>query len=206
MEVTGMRERFQSTPPARGATDLWRRDLGMDSEFQSTPPARGATIEARDAWEEQKYFNPRPPRGGRRSSTQGLRTELLFQSTPPARGATLSFWQLLSLRGFQSTPPARGATCRCTRLCGCLINFNPRPPRGGRPQSQGASPQERTISIHAPREGGDLNLSTDIVPPVLFQSTPPARGATAPDVWTATRRRNFNPRPPRGGRHGSRCF
>ena len=35
------------------------------------------------------------------------------------------------------------------------------------------------ISIHAPREGGDLTLL--LLPKVLhlFQSTPPARGATA---------------------------
>ena len=35
--------RFQSTPPARGATEL---PEGVDKEtvvFQSTPPARGAT-------------------------------------------------------------------------------------------------------------------------------------------------------------------
>ena len=34
------------------------------------------------------YFNPRPPRGGRRRSAHMQYAPTLFQSTPPARGAT----------------------------------------------------------------------------------------------------------------------
>ena len=56
--------RFQSTPPARGATIFCAgRFSGMI--FQSTPPARGATLGA-----------------------AALMTAATFQSTPPARGAT----------------------------------------------------------------------------------------------------------------------
>ena len=33
--------------------------------------------------------------------------------------------------------------------------FNPRPPRGGRPPEQPVPQHIQTISIHAPREGGD---------------------------------------------------
>ena len=36
----------------------------------------------------------------------------------------------------------------------------------------------RFISIHAPREGGDGGISTKPKHGNLFQSTPPARGAT----------------------------
>ena len=63
---------------------------------------------------------------------------------------------LLWLNRFQSTPPARGATTVCQqRYTG------------------------QTISIHAPREGGDY-VDTGISPEYdEFQSTPPARGATA---------------------------
>ena len=38
------------------------------------------------------------------------------------------------------------------------------------------------ISIHAPREGGDVDNPFGIVSVVIFQSTPPARGATAHPV------------------------
>ena len=56
-----------------------------------------------------------------------------FQSTPPARGATTNFILVPGDRIFQSTPPARGAT------------------RVLRPDKA-----NQNISIHAPREGGDL--------------------------------------------------
>ena len=56
--------RFQSTPPARGATpgqEVWPADNG---EFQSTPPRGGATWE--DFLESHGVtgFNPRPRAGG----------------------------------------------------------------------------------------------------------------------------------------------
>ena len=36
------------------------------------------------------------------------------------------------------------------------------------------------ISIHAPREGGDTTIDGDTTMLMIFQSTPPARGATLP--------------------------
>ena len=56
------------------------------------------------------------------------------------------------------------------------------------------------ISIHAPREGGDDLWIYDGTGYSQFQSTPPARGATAGGAHHQLRRRYFNPRPPRGGR------
>ena len=106
------------------------------------------------------------------------RLDDLFQSTPPARGATLLFRPLAVLMGisihapreggdcmvlgyaieigrFQSTPPARGATIMFNKLASLTRNFNPRPPRGGRRLYCGGHPVRPVISIHAPREGGD---------------------------------------------------
>ena len=79
----------------------------------------------------------------------------LFQSTPPARGATTTRISPSTSGTFQSTPPARGATT-------------------SKRSSSGLMP----ISIHAPREGGDLCVYRNLAP-------------LTPD---------FNPRPPRGGR------
>ena len=145
---------------------------------------------------------------------------------------------------FQSTPPARGATFNDILLCSMAQHFNPRPPRGGRrgrhicsavwclfqstPPARGAtkpSGKRHTrfyISIHAPREGGDLcgadgdrqHHHFNPRPPrggrrvnyqavqtsVKFQSTPPARGATGSPPRPRTASTYFNPRPPRGGR------
>ena len=146
------------------------------------------------------HFNPRPPRGGRQIDRPHIWDSALFQSTPPARGATYQRCNFVQRFEFQSTPPARGATCGA--LFWRMVKSD--------------------ISIHAPREGGDindLNFDSDIYdfnprPPrggrpmsgasttgiARFQSTPPARGATKPVSAQSRSDRNFNPRPPRGGR------
>ena len=56
--------------------------------------------------------------------------------------------------------------------------FNPRPPRGGRPRFGFDQWEHVKISIHAPREGGDLLNPLFENDTLKFQSTPPARGAT----------------------------
>ena len=56
------------------------------------------------------------------------------------------------------------------------------------------------ISIHAPRAGGDVDYFGVSADYILFQSTPPVRGATDNGQRNATARHNFNPRPSCGGR------
>ena len=214
--------------------------------FQSTPPARGATFD---------------------SSSDNAQFQ--FQSTPPARGATTLIHSISSFWGFQSTPPARGATIPSKCHCQIYIisihapreggdghvgvvgletdDFNPRPPRGGRPHDISPFLSKKHISIHAPREGGDLGKWLPTTPSYIsihapreggdaifrrppaqsaisihapreggderrpvcdqllgaFQSTPPARGATYFVILHNCHIVYFNPRPPRGGRHGT---
>ena len=100
---------FLSTPSARRATVHHFLDL-FPKIFLSTPSARRATRPAKDiahlckisihALREegdvrtrsrclhQMYFYPRPPRGGRPSSSPAFATINLFLSTPSARRAT----------------------------------------------------------------------------------------------------------------------
>ena len=56
------------------------------------------------------------------------------------------------------------------------------------------------ISIHAPREGGDVPVMYLPSRLPVFQSTPPARGATLRPAAAPAPASYFNPRPPRGGR------
>ena len=81
---------------------------------------------------------------------------------------------------FQSTPPARGAT----PFCGCNSGCN------------------NVISIHAPREGGDLRKWTTLWWIQEFQSTPPARGATRPSTTLILRTYQFQSTPPARGATG----
>ena len=80
------------------------------------------------------YFNPRPPRGGRRLYPVLHLATVAFQSTPSARRATAGSSNESGASVFQSTPSARRAT---------------RSLRQGRFQ--------RIISIHALREEGDAS-------------------------------------------------
>ena len=78
---------------------------------------------------------------------------------------------------FNPRPP-RGGRRPKMPIAPPRSNFNPRPPRGGRPSGTAHLTEVRDISIHAPREGGDLGFPTMRVGNRTFQSTPPARGAT----------------------------
>ena len=126
-------------------------------------------------------------------------TMMLFQSTPSARRATekalrykLAKWiSIHALREegddgtlMQSTDPT---------------NFNPRPPRGGRPPKRDVEHGKHHISIHALREEGDLFLFCPGTPALISIHALREEG----DSYKCRYRRcflNFNPRPPRGGR------
>ena len=167
---------FQSTPSARRATDSQvelrqRHPISIHalreegdrpfSQFVMTlgyfnpRPPRGGRRHQHQALPGIVYFNPRPPRGGRRRKSGLSPHTVRFQSTPSARRATQSSCLVSLALQFQSTPSARRATKR--------TNF---------------TVYGYSISIHALREEGDGFAS----------------GTTSTASY-------FNPRPPRGGRH-----
>ena len=147
----------------------------------------------------------------------------LFQSTPPARGATApdAFDTIIvdisihAPREGGDRPPSRG------RPAAPPISIHA--PREGGDRGPTVPAGRLPISIHAPREGGDLGRYTTLTPQrnfnprpprggrqleivyssttTIFQSTPPARGATYMKPMESFITSNFNPRPPRGGRH-----
>ena len=85
---------------------------------------------------------------------------------------------IMPISEFLSTPSARRATSQHPAPRRGIMNFYPRPPRGGRPADQRPQRRRFEISIHALREEGD------------------AICAISP-AWPST---YFYPRPPRGGR------
>ena len=83
----------------------------LNCEISIHAPREGGDVIQPEPIYGANYFNPRPPRGGRRCILWPLCLPVwVFQSTPPARGATSSFYLHFSE----------------------IKNFNPRPPRGGR--------------------------------------------------------------------------
>ena len=63
--------------------------------------------------------------------------------------------------------------------------FNPRAPRGARPPFDLPFCPRYQVSIHAPRAGRDVRRPSGLHPSKEFQSTRPARGATAACAQTA---------------------
>ena len=136
---------FQSTPSARRATSLRETTTALMQRFQSTPSVGRATNIWAAAGTTSTYFNPRPPRGGRRHgqaaaarhlniSIHALREEGdrlciirhtiydLFQSTPSARRATKAqFASGWSASKFQSTPSARRATAKAAKKSATFV-------------------------------------------------------------------------------------
>ena len=189
---------FQSTPPARGATNI--KHYKVTWYWVSIhAPRTGGDTPSPGLRREPRCFNPRPPHGGRRFSSLSGPGANKFQSTPPARGATYRLRILYAPLSFQSTPPARGATIillsyiliinvsihaprtggdrAASMFMASIKGFNPRPPHGGRPNPPTLPSKYTDVSIHAPRTGGDVHLTL---------------------VFTSVHR--FNPRPPHGGR------
>ena len=133
--------------------------------------------------------NPQRSFSGRR--TTGTKTDtlprtvrswifLIIMRAHPAsklgEGATAVTGAELCERLFQSTPPARGATAPLHHGHAAL-GISIHAPREGGDLTASRSGFSASISIHAPREGGDCLI-----------------------LWTRRCRRYFNPRPPRGGR------
>ena len=173
-------------------------------EFQSTPSARRATGAYWLKYTFVTDFNPRPPRGGRRLRWYiRYEEQYPFQSTPSARRATclhqcrhragrISIHALREEGDGVDVPlqELRPISIHALREEGdkttlpydtIQMDFNPRPPRGGRRGLLPASTMQGQISIHALREEGDRSFSASI------------------SNW-----RYFNPRPPRGGRQQKR--
>ncbi len=123
------------------------------------------------------YFNPRPPRGGRRSGKCLPLPSIYFNPRPPRGGRPYKPRSERTKREFQSTPPARGATVATASPPASMIISIHAPREGGDTASEGRALKERNFNPRPPR-GGRLHDSDVDVDGNLFQSTPPARGAT----------------------------
>ena len=127
----------------------------MSGYFNPRPPRGGRRPKWASGEQDDTDFNPRPPRGGRPQMDSAKTAAIRFQSTPPARGATAGIRAEQERQKFQSTPPARGATNR-QGWWSCPENISIHAPREGGDHPPGRECRHsRVISIHAPREGGD---------------------------------------------------
>ena len=86
-----------------------------------------------------------------------------------------------------------------------MVDFYPRPPRGGRLAEAAQVNITINISTHALREEGDMLTFLVFLAVLVFLPTPSARRATRVGVAVAAGGDDFYPRPPRGGRRPQSC-
>ncbi len=168
--------RFQSTLPARGATYIWFFALEK-LQFQSTLPARGAT-------------------------KKGKRTLYIIHISihAPREGSDSALVNHASgANTFQSTLPARGATGTETERGDNGFDFNPRSPRGERRNLSAVALRRSCISIHAPREGSDVNVFCLRLSGGISIHAP-REGSDSSFFGALMATTDFNPRSPRGER------
>ena len=191
---------FQSTHPARGATSNDKRLEADELLFQSTHPARGATVCRRATMDVFTCFNPRTPRGVRPRRSAKPSWPLPFQSTHPARGATYYKYSKGGHKHVSIHAPREGCDPKPLRCLPIQCNFNPRTPRGVRRTSSCILLIKFLFQSTHPARGATalvLLLGQGLL---IFQSTHPARGATSGILPTSIPSSHFNPRTPRGVR------
>ena len=123
-----------------------------------------------------------------------------FQSTLPARGATSGSDLPPNSRGISIHAPREGSDYHLPPTRTAPLHFNPRSPRGERPLVfLLSSLYHSDFNPRSPRGERQLRRHPRTLH-AAFQSTLPARGATAQLLRCSPQLRNFNPRSPRGER------
>ena len=147
--------------------------------FLSTPSARRATGRRSAATGRPPDFYPRPPRGGRRCRWRWWPWPAYFYPRPPRGGRPLLRRDRVRHRYFY-----------------------PRPPRGGRLGPNEAVAPPTKISIHALREEGDSASGFGVRGQSISIHALREEGDNHKMIYSS-RKRDFYPRPPRGGRQGA---
>ena len=173
--------------------------------FQSTHPARGATNQGRQTLSPPPHFNPRTPRGVRLCVGAQYCPVRPFQSTHPARGATFTSPFLFQVPGNFNPRTPRGVRPGPTATAVVVAAISIHAPREGCDyKREGVPCFDYEISIHAPREGCDFHRFAICTYLHHFNPRTPRGvrrgGATAMPGLQGY----FNPRTPRGVRRQER--
>ena len=189
---------FQSTPSVGRATPSVRRSLRRKEISIHALRGEGDVF---CLYIDIKlyHFNPRPPWGGRPSSSCKKDTASLNFNPRPPWGGRPSF--LLTSKpdtSFQSTPSVGRATSR-TRIRQCVETFQSTPSVGRATDKATTGIIIERISIHALRGEGDDIPESGVGKRTNFNPRPPWGGRLQPRQ-PGTLVLHFNPRPPWGGR------
>ena len=124
--------KFQSTLPARGATNCTSWGCYLQRNFNPRSPHGERRYRAKTTAARMKHFNPRSPHGERRPRMVASSAARNFNPRSPHGERPLNAYGITETKAFQSTLPARGATYRAKTTAARMKHFNPRSPHGER--------------------------------------------------------------------------
>ena len=150
-----LQSRISIHAPRAGGDDRGGAGKRLYERFQSTPPVRGATLRINPLYYILAISIHAPRAGGDIFISSPSSSGGISIHAPRAGGDTREPRENRAPRAFQSTPPVRGATRNAINITPRSRYFNPRPPCGGRQGGAGHRRRGLPISIHAPRAGGD---------------------------------------------------
>ncbi len=151
-----------------------------------------------------KYFNPRPPWGGRLFDPVRISELGRFQSTPSVGRATGRGNRTNTITPFQSTPSVGRATTAVDNSIRPRVIISIHALRGEGDNYRNVRHRHGCISIHALRGEGDETVEIPTSYLKDFNPRPPWGGRRyRPESRGSSS--HFNPRPPWGGRPGGIC-
>ena len=95
-------------------------------------PREGGDETMTDEHQVSQYFNPRPPRGGRRRKIDNARKGPMISIHAPREGGDVNFGIEKKVYYYFNPRPPRGGRLPAAVPAQADVDFNPRPPRGGR--------------------------------------------------------------------------
>ena len=169
---------FQSTRPLRGATRFTICGLHHHTDFNPRAPcgARRQILERMRTWDNISIHAPREGR----DCYHPLKAFVLGISIhAPREGRDLTFITFTSTTNNFNPRAPRGARLLIFFDFAAVRHFNPRAPRGARRRNPVRASRIEYFNPRAPRGARRLTLAGDAPAEAIFQSTRPARGATA---------------------------
>ena len=183
----------------RGERLLAQHPAKPSNLFQSTLPARGAT-ELCGTITTQRGISIHTPREGSDVLYSSRSVVRVISIHTPREGSDfLPAVQLVDKRQFQSTLPARGATLKCCRGRQHYADFNPHSPRGERRLWKRASTPTGDFNPHSPRGERLFNQIRETMKTEISIHTP-REGSDCPTSCCLSLHWDFNPHSPRGER------
>ena len=157
--------------PREGGDSQRLPPLTRDNAFQSTPPARGATPPGTNRAAPHGEISIHAPReGGDRDGSTNV-TDISISIHAPREGGDCKVCRVSHIESISIHAPREGGDPSFGADPLGLLDFNPRPPRGPARPGDYFNPR--------PPRGGRLLHGSCVGLTKRFQSTPPARGATA---------------------------